>query len=487
MSIGHVRLLTLEGVRRLHSGEERAKATLVLGILVCLALPCYLIVSLLIPLTKPYLEAPSAALIEQWSLWSSLAALPLPLPETAGAAIAISVAIVVVLMACYVLALLVSRGAPVNRRNVTVVVGGALILFLTSIIALPNLNNTDLYLYMLHARVFNEYGANPLTVAPATFIDDPLLVFAYVDGTYIPSLYGPAWTLLSVIAGSIAGDGVVANLFAFRLLLLILNLGNALLIWMILGRVNPGYRLTGLIFYCWNPIVVLKGFGHVDPMIVLFLLAGLYLYIVGQKWIAVPALAIASITKFITAPLLVIYLFFISKRKIPILALIGCGVVGGAMLLLLPENLFTLRRMLALPLFGIVLLWAIQQAHDSVEKLLISWGVVMLSFSILFMPVDRIWYLITLIGVISLISSRPIAVMAVALSALGLLNHMFGEVIGPIAPIPVELSALIWYVPSSLLVLWMGRAYFRDLIMAGPTILQWGKSMLVTKTWEHRS
>ncbi len=473
-------LLNIEGAERLYSGEKSGRAIWLLGMIACLALPCYLAVKLLIPLSDPYMAAPQAELIKQVPFWSWIAALPLPIPQTSEAAILTCSAIALVLIICYTLALVISRWVGVSRVSVAVVGGGALLLLLSSLIALPNVANTDLFLYAAQGRVFTVYHANPLTVAPATFIGDPLLKYTYADWTYVPSLYGPAWTAMSIIMTAVAGDGVVANLFAFRLLLLALNLGNAALIWKILGRLNPDYRLTGLVFYCWNPIVVLVGLGHVDPMIVFFLLGGVYLYLLGHKWVALVAIAVASTTKFVTAPLLVMYLFLVSPRKVPVIALFVSGLVGGIVLLLLPDNLFTLRRMVFVPAFGLAILWAIWQAQGRVEKMLRGWAVVMVAFTLLFMPIDRTWYLITLLGAVSLVSTRKITVLALVLSASALLIYLLVEVAGPFVWLPTEVSVVIWYAPACLLLLWMSVPYIKELIVARPSILHWGKGILAT-------
>jgi hypothetical protein len=153
-------------------------------------------------------------------------------------------------------------------------------------------------------------------------------------------------------------------------------------------------------------------------------------------------------------------------------------------LLLLPDGVFTLRRLIMLPVFGLVVLWAVRQAPGSVEKMLRTWAVVMVAFALLLMPVDRVWYLIPLIGVLSLVRMGNVVVMGLILSTLALLIHMMGEVVGPIGGLPVIVRATIWYVPSGLALLWMGRTHIRELLVNRTSILQWGRSMHATTTLE---
>ena len=84
--------------------------------------------------------------------------------------------------------------------------------------------------------------------------------------THTTTHYGPAWTYLSTGWSYVAGDDIAVNVIVFRVFLFAACLANAVLIWKLLGRVDPSYRLPGLIFYAWNPIVVLKGMGRVETV-----------------------------------------------------------------------------------------------------------------------------------------------------------------------------------------------------------------------------
>ena len=170
---------------------------------------------------------------------------------------------------------------------------------------------TDLFQYVLRARVGVIHSVNPMTTPPAAFPDDPLLPFAG-EWQNIVSPYGPAWELL---AGGVARLGfteAVSGALAFK--------GVAVLAYLAcLGLVSRSVstttarglpavsHATALLLFAWNPLVLIQalGNGHNDIVMLAWLLLAIYLWqrsrnggagSVWWLWVGV-ALALAVLTK----------------------------------------------------------------------------------------------------------------------------------------------------------------------------------------------
>ena len=434
-------------------------------------LACCIILNFWLPLSPKDLTAPSAALLERLPFWSAVSS-HLPGPQTSTATIVGGMGAVLLFAACYVLALRMARRVEASKLLLAIVLGGMCLFCLASVFSLPN-TGSDIYLYMMYAREFTVYHANPFTAMPASFLGDPYLALAPPAWAYTPSLYGPLWTALSVVSSLWSGGDVVRDLLSMRLILFGLNLGSALLIWKILGRLNPTYRLAGLILFAWNPIVVLQGQQHVEPVILFLLLLSVVLYQSERRVAAAFAVGLSVVTKLVTAPLFVIYLFFTSKGRRPGYAWAGLLLVGGLVLLLLPGNLFTLRRLLFLPLFAAAILWAIglvwpdakpdadegRGANPSdLPRLLLAWSVVLATFNFLLGSSQYSWYLIPLVGVVALAGGAPVVAFSLTLSLSALVNNTLVDIVVPYADLPVNLFRVIWWVPACAVLVWTLRS-----------------------------
>ena len=128
----------------------------------------------------------------------------------------------------------------------------------------------DVFLYHAYGRTIETYAANPLLYAPITFPDDPILPFVFWRD--LPSAYGPLWLMLSAPVSRIAGESATAAVLAYRGLALILHLGTAAAIWLVLRRAAPKEAAAGLVFYAWNPLVLIEvvANAHNDVLVALF-------------------------------------------------------------------------------------------------------------------------------------------------------------------------------------------------------------------------
>lgn len=451
---------------------------LVLGGLGGVSLLFYMATNFLIPQLPQHMAYRGASLIHRLPFWSAISRFPIPESNAAQVAVAIVTASTIFTMACYVLALRISRRISIDPISLTIVIGFAIVFTLTTVLTLPNFSG-DLYSYTLNARVFNVYGANPYATPPAAFVSDPYLKFGDPSWNQLIVPYGPTWTYLSILWQRLAGGDILQSVLAFRGLLFGFNLANVALIWMILGRLKPAYRLTGIIFYAWNPIVVLKASKHVEPVMVFFLLLSVYLLVTNREWLALVALTLSALTKFVTAPLVIAYLIFLWRRRSLRLAVFGAGLAGGLVLLaFLPvwdgwemvlrlasdpgttrtASLFTPRRILFTPGFIAVILWTSLRGRGTSDDLLRGWAIVMLWFSFFLMPTHYAWYLITLIAIVSLIESTELAALTITLSLTALLSNMLGLTAMPYISVPIGLMRFIWWVPPLLVLAWLYRS-----------------------------
>jgi hypothetical protein len=70
--------------------------------------------------------------------------------------------------------------------------------------------------YIFRAHMLVHLGRNPLTTPPSAVI--AWKEFKYVSWYYEPDFYGPLWQWLSGVVHSLAGENLLANFLAYKLL-----------------------------------------------------------------------------------------------------------------------------------------------------------------------------------------------------------------------------------------------------------------------------
>lgn len=154
--------------------------------------------------------------------------------------------------------------------------------------------------------------------------EDNKRVHSRINYPFVKTIYPP------VAVGAFGLSHIIApfNLNGWRGVLLGVDLISFVLIIWALGLFGRSYLWVGL--YWWNPVVLLEVFnsGHMDGLIIPFLIAALGLVKLNKHGFAVTALAGAAAVKLwpiLLAPLLVRKYMFDPKRLIP-LALLFCTV-----------------------------------------------------------------------------------------------------------------------------------------------------------------
>ena len=150
------------------------------------------------------------------------------------------------------------------------------LLCFTAVLAAPLLLWTgmlsdDVYLYHLYGKTIAIHGENPMELPPSAFGHDPHLPWVYWRD--LPSSYGPVWLALSAPISALAGGSITAAVLLYRAFALALHLATAAAIWSLLRRTrSPGEAAAGLVFYAWNPLVLIEivGNAHNDVLVALF-------------------------------------------------------------------------------------------------------------------------------------------------------------------------------------------------------------------------
>jgi hypothetical protein len=172
----------------------------------------------------------------------------------------------------------------------------------------------DIFDYMFHTHEWVAYGASPFTHTPSQFSSDPL--YSYVAWTHIPSPYGPLWIMLTAPLSAIAGTDLFTNIILFKGLTVLCYVGCALLLYSILGKVLPQYRLAGTLLFAWNPLVLVEfgGSGHNDIVMLLFAVLSAWLIINGRFALGLLALTASLLVKVVTIFLVPLFVVFVWRE-----------------------------------------------------------------------------------------------------------------------------------------------------------------------------
>ncbi len=209
----------------------------------------------------------------------------------------------VVVFACYILAFRLCPPATdvsANFRRVALVIicGWAAFSSINVLFMYP-VGAADLFDQIFRARLLGQYHLNPFTTLPNNIQGDPFQPFVAWAGD--PSPYGPVWELLAGGTSLLGGDSLWRNLVLFKVLVLVAYGINIALTYGILRVVKPDWALRGTLFFAWNPLMIFEvaGNGHNDSIVVTFLLAAVYLFVLARRYAVIPALMAGALTKFV--------------------------------------------------------------------------------------------------------------------------------------------------------------------------------------------
>lgn len=194
------------------------------------------------------------------------------------------------------------------------IIGGA-IAFNAVMLSLYPVDAVDVFDNIIRGRMQSLYGANPFYQHPASFPQDPFI--KYSGWNDFTSAYGPWWELLTSFVSRLPGNGIIANVLAFKALSVLAYAGTSAVIALTLRRHAPDRALFGTTLFAWNPLVLysVAGNGHNDAVMVFFMVLGFFFLSRGNFTLAALSEVAGALVKFIPA-LLIPIVYIAALRKL---------------------------------------------------------------------------------------------------------------------------------------------------------------------------
>jgi hypothetical protein len=245
------------------------------------------------------------------------------------------VAICVGLFLFYAGGLKLARGRQEPGLQALIFASGAAFLLIN--ILAPVMLSSDVFNYAMYGRVWGVYSADPYNPSPPISPSDPFL--PVLGREYLPSYYGPIWTLICGGVTSVGGTHLGLTVLLFRGVGILAALATAVLLWTSLRRSAPQNATRGLLLFLWNPLIVMETglSAHNDAVMLALLLLAVWLHLRGWKVSAVLALVISALIKFLTGMLIPLYLWLVlreTKSWRERILFVGQSVAGAGLLAL---------------------------------------------------------------------------------------------------------------------------------------------------------
>jgi hypothetical protein len=215
------------------------------------------------------------------------------------------------LSALFLAALWAARSGATDRTR-RVVLTGTLLLATLFVFAYPS-GSRDLFKNIVDTRTLWVYGESPYSVAGIAHPNDPLLhSLTPPELRSQIGIYGPASYVVYGLAAVPAGDGVLANMLAFKALH-----GAVLVAMTLLAGYGPlavsrRNRVAAMVMLGWNPLLLYEGVAnaHNDLLMAALALVGIQAVARGARFRGWLALSASVATKYATAglaPLLLVW------------------------------------------------------------------------------------------------------------------------------------------------------------------------------------
>lgn len=178
-------------------------------------------------------------------------------------------------------------------------VSGGVVASACTLLFLYPFDAADIFDNIVHGRMLGLYGANPLVQIAREYAQDPF--YNYMAWKLVPSAYGPLWEIPAAATAALAGDGILANVLAFKLLPIAFLGGSLVWVALILRRMAPKRALAGVLLLGWNPVVLYEtsGNGHNDIVMVFWILAAVCALLYKHHSLAILSLIAGTLVKFI--------------------------------------------------------------------------------------------------------------------------------------------------------------------------------------------
>lgn len=180
----------------------------------------------------------------------------------------------------------------VEERSGWVIVLVGMVAFIAIFLFVAPFDAADIYDNIMHGRILGIHHANPFQQVIAAYPDDPF--YEYAAWKRARSAYGPLWESLAGITARIAGDGIIANVLAFKFLPGLFHIAIVALVVLHTKYESPKQSLSGALLVGWNPMVLYEtwGNGHNDTAMVFWFLAAAWF--ISRRRFTLAALSIVS-------------------------------------------------------------------------------------------------------------------------------------------------------------------------------------------------
>lgn len=202
---------------------------------------------------------------------------------------------------CFYLLALVSILRKRSRSSSLGVILGFAILFRTILLFMPQVLSSDIYRYVWDGRV-QSVGINPYAFPPAAdalgFLRDER-IFPLINRPWASTIYPPGAQILFAGMYQLFPDSIVG----LKFIMLCFDLTTIALIVRLLKRaeIDP----DRVLLYAWSPLVLfeLAGSGHLEALMLPFVLLALLARAKGRSVLAGAALGVATLMKLYPAVL----------------------------------------------------------------------------------------------------------------------------------------------------------------------------------------
>lgn len=172
----------------------------------------------------------------------------------------------------------------------------------------------DIYDNIMHGRILGIYADNPFQQVINQYPDDPF--YEYAAWKQARSAYGPVWETLAGLTAFLAGNGIVANVIAFKILPGIFHIASLAVVILILQKETPTQTFSGAYLLAWNPMMLYAtwGNGHNDVAMAFCILLAAWLLLNHKYTWAVVALLFGALMKFMPILFIPVVLFLAWKH-----------------------------------------------------------------------------------------------------------------------------------------------------------------------------
>jgi hypothetical protein len=165
------------------------------------------------------------------------------------------------------------------------------ILFGATMIYAPlpgNVMSQDMLWYGLYGRMIVLYHVNPYTATHAMLSYD--MLYGVISDLRLPGglavtsptgTYGPVWLDTCLLVVLFAQDTMAHIVYGFRAIGLAAHILNSMLLWMLLTKWKPEIRVSSMLLYAWNPVILLLGVAqmHAQIVVTLFILLATFFFL----------------------------------------------------------------------------------------------------------------------------------------------------------------------------------------------------------------